>query len=133
MKRRHFVFNLLALTIGAFLKACTTLKTAEIETGVIFKLSEFPDLMNVGGIAVVKIRNDEFVVIRTSAETLAVLSNKCTHRGCILNFNSSSGFECRCHGSGFDLHGNVTRGPAVRPLERLASRLDKENGIFVLF
>lgn len=46
------------------------------------------------------------------------LSARCTHLGCIVNFNSAERtWDCPCHGSRFDpVDGSVLEGPAVRPL-----------------
>ena len=49
-------------------------------------------------------------------ELWAVLST-CSHRGCEVK-KLRTKFECPCHGSEYDLDGNVTRGPAPSPLER---------------
>jgi Rieske Fe-S protein len=39
--------------------------------------------------------------------------------GCLLRFNASeTSWDCPCHGSRFDVDGNVLEGPAVRPLKR---------------
>lgn len=46
---------------------------------------------------------------------LAAISTTCTHLGCIVGL-SETGFACPCHGSRFDQDGNVTGGPAPRPL-----------------
>ncbi|HBY58786.1 MAG TPA: hypothetical protein DEH78_03125 [Solibacterales bacterium] len=46
---------------------------------------------------------------------LAAISTTCTHLGCIIGL-SETGFACPCHGSRFDQDGNVTGGPAPRPL-----------------
>jgi Rieske Fe-S protein len=47
------------------------------------------------------------------------VSLRCTHLGCLLRFNSAeTSWDCPCHGSRFDVDGNVLEGPAVRPLER---------------
>ncbi len=46
---------------------------------------------------------------------LAALSTTCTHLGCIVRL-SDTGFACPCHGSRFDQDGQVTGGPAPRPL-----------------
>jgi len=44
-----------------------------------------------------------------------VVAAKCTHRGCIVDFDASSKtWECPCHGSRYRLRdGLVVRGPAV--------------------
>jgi len=46
---------------------------------------------------------------------LAAISTTCTHLGCIIGL-SETGFACPCHGSRFDQDGNVTGGPAPKPL-----------------
>ena len=46
---------------------------------------------------------------------VAAISTTCTHLGCIVGL-SETGFACPCHGSRFDQDGNVTGGPAPRPL-----------------
>ncbi len=42
----------------------------------------------------------------------------CTHRGCELSALPQS-YDCPCHGSRFDLLGEVLQGPAEKPLARL--------------
>jgi cytochrome b6-f complex iron-sulfur subunit len=49
-------------------------------------------------------------------ELTAVLST-CSHSGCEVR-KVGTKFECPCHGSEYDLQGNVLRGPAPEPLER---------------
>jgi len=46
---------------------------------------------------------------------LAAISTTCTHLGCIVGV-ADTGFACPCHGSRFDQDGNVTGGPAPKPL-----------------
>ena len=46
---------------------------------------------------------------------MAAISTTCTHLGCIVGI-SDTGFACPCHGSRFDQDGNVTGGPAPKPL-----------------
>jgi hypothetical protein len=42
---------------------------------------------------------------------------RCTHQGCVLRKDRALGtWDCPCHGSRFDEHGNVIQGPANRPL-----------------
>jgi cytochrome b6-f complex iron-sulfur subunit len=55
------------------------------------------------------------VCIVRDGNKLAAISTTCTHLGCIIGL-SDTGFACPCHGSRFDQDGNVTGGPAPRPL-----------------
>ncbi len=55
------------------------------------------------------------------------LSTICTHLGCTPNWlDSDKKFKCPCHGSGFKITGVNFEGPAPRPLERFAIKV--ENG-----
>jgi len=53
-----------------------------------------------------------------SESGFTALSLTCTHLGCTLE-SDETGFACPCHNSQFDINGNVTHGPAVKPLRSL--------------
>ena len=55
------------------------------------------------------------VCIVREGNKVAAISTTCTHLGCIIGL-SDTGFACPCHGSRFDTDGNVTGGPAPKPL-----------------
>ena len=58
-------------------------------------------------------------VFRDESGALHAVSLRCTHLGCLLRFNSAErSWDCPCHGSRFDVDGEVLEGPASRPLER---------------
>ena len=57
---------------------------------------------------------------------IKVFSISCTHLGCVLNVENDK-FICPCHGSMFDLSGNVLKGPALKPLKQLEYKIEKEN------
>jgi menaquinol-cytochrome c reductase iron-sulfur subunit len=58
---------------------------------------------------------------------VTVFSPICPHLGCRYNWNSANRhFECPCHGSVYAQDGKVLGGPAPRPLDTLATRI--ENG-----
>ncbi len=55
---------------------------------------------------------------------LSAISIICTHLGCIPNWlDNDRKFKCPCHGSGFTPPGINFEGPAPRPLERFAIRV----------
>jgi len=60
------------------------------------------------------------------------LSAVCTHLGCITRFRSEQRvIACPCHGSVFDLEGNVVHGPAPRPLQWLDVTEDPAGNLVV--
>jgi cytochrome b6-f complex iron-sulfur subunit len=60
-------------------------------------------------------RDVERVCIVRDGNRMAAISTTCTHLGCIVSI-SDTGFACPCHGSRYDQDGNVTGGPAPKPL-----------------
>lgn len=61
---------------------------------------------------------DEHIAIVNDGASLCALDLRCTHLGCTVK-GTPEGFACPCHGSRFTSTGEVTRGPAPRPLRRL--------------
>jgi cytochrome b6-f complex iron-sulfur subunit len=52
---------------------------------------------------------------------LTALWQRCVHLGCrVPSCGSSQGFECPCHGSKYNRHGEYEAGPAPRNLDRFA-------------
>jgi Rieske Fe-S protein len=68
--------------------------------------------------AIVRQREEKLAVYRDNDGGLHALSAACTHLGCVVAWNSAEkSWDCPCHGSRFDVHGEVLHGPAVKPLE----------------
>ena len=62
------------------------------------------------------------IVIRTATgstpSAFVALSLICTHMGCTVNYDQSSeSFKCPCHGSEYNVDGQVTQGPAPSALK----------------
>jgi cytochrome b6-f complex iron-sulfur subunit len=56
---------------------------------------------------------------------LMALWQKCVHLGCrVPDCPSSQGFECPCHGSKYNYHGEYEQGPAPRNLDRFTVSVD---------
>lgn len=59
-----------------------------------------------------------FFLCRLKDGGFIAVSSKCTHLGCIIQFNySHDRFECPCHASAFQKNGKVIKSPATRPLD----------------
>lgn len=54
-------------------------------------------------------------LLRPSTDTFLAFLAACTHQGCPIT-PADSGFRCPCHGSTFDGNGQITGGPATKPL-----------------
>ena len=48
------------------------------------------------------------------------LTAVCTHRGCLVLSEGTTGYGCPCHDSAYNFQGEVTEGPAKLPLKHLA-------------
>ena len=59
-------------------------------------------------------------IVKTQNSMYALWA-KCTHLGCTPSWVSvEKRFKCPCHGSNFDVEGDVIAGPAPKPLNRCA-------------
>lgn len=59
-----------------------------------------------------------------------VISAVCTHLGCIVR-QTADGFVCPCHGSKFDVAGNILSAPAPKPLPWLEVSLSPDGFVVV--
>ena len=62
---------------------------------------------------------------------LYAMSLVCTHLGCVVSKVRGGGFYCPCHGSRFDAHGTVVKGPAPRPLAHLELSVSPDGQLVV--
>ena len=60
----------------------------------------------------------KFYLVRLEGGGFLALSRTCTHLGCTVPWiEKEIKFACPCHGSAFDITGNVIAAPAPRPLD----------------
>jgi menaquinol-cytochrome c reductase iron-sulfur subunit len=64
-------------------------------------------------------------IVKGPDNSVTAFSPNCTHLGCGYRwFTAEQRFKCPCHGSIFDINGNVLGGPAPRSLDRLETKID---------
>ena len=64
-------------------------------------------------------------VVKLDAHNVVAYSPSCTHLGCAYHWDDQQGvFVCPCHTSLFSMDGKVMSGPAPRPLDRYAIKMD---------
>ncbi|GAC1415600.1 MAG: FAD-dependent oxidoreductase [Actinomycetota bacterium] len=70
---------------------------------------------------------EKVAAYREPGGTLHAVSAKCTHMGCIVEWNNAkTTWDCPCHGSRFAPDGGIIEGPATKPLENFLDRESDE-------
>jgi glycine/D-amino acid oxidase-like deaminating enzyme/nitrite reductase/ring-hydroxylating ferredoxin subunit len=70
-----------------------------------------------GEAAIMKIQGDNVAAFKDEQGRVHAVSAVCSHMGCIVGWNETDRtWDCPCHGSRFELTGEVIHGPATRPL-----------------
>lgn len=77
------------------------------------------------GVVSTKFKERNGVWIVNGKEGIYALVAVCTHLGCSPNWFEDEGiFKCPCHGSNFNIDGDVIAGPAPEPLYRAAVKVN---------
>jgi menaquinol-cytochrome c reductase iron-sulfur subunit len=64
-------------------------------------------------------------VVKKDDQSVVAYTPSCTHLGCAYHWDEEHKyFLCPCHTSAFSIDGKVLMGPAPRPLDRYAIRID---------
>lgn len=72
--------------------------------------------------------SDPPAVLLHTENGFSALSLVCTHLGCTVE-GDTQGFTCPCHGSRYDKDGNVTHGPAQKPLRILRVEVTEDGNL----
>ncbi|MDG6905900.1 MAG: ubiquinol-cytochrome c reductase iron-sulfur subunit [Nitrososphaerota archaeon] len=71
------------------------------------------------------------ILIKKSDGTVSAMSMLCTHVCCQCEYSGAANeIYCPCHGSIFDISGNVLRGPAQQPLPSVELSIDSNGNVF---
>jgi glycine/D-amino acid oxidase-like deaminating enzyme/nitrite reductase/ring-hydroxylating ferredoxin subunit len=89
----------------------------EMAAGWLSRKAKSCDSLAAGEAAILKIGGDRVAAFRDERGTVHAVSAVCTHLGCLVGWNETDRtWDCPCHGSRFELSGEVIHGPATRPL-----------------
>jgi Rieske Fe-S protein len=126
----------LALISGVGLSGCGAKQTPAGQVGTSasgngltldLNLPENQALAEVGGTLALEsnaLDSSGIFVYRSSDTEVDAMSRKCTHMGCKVAAFVNGVAKCPCHGSQFDLNGQVVNGPAAKPLTRYRATLE---------
>lgn len=135
MSRRYFLEILGLGSIGIVTVGSAVLSASYLSPNVVkepptrFKIGT-PANFSPGSVTLVEDQN--VFIVRAKEGYFFTLSATCTHLGCIANWKSDEGIiACPCHGSKFNREGDVTGGPAPRPLPRFEISLDDQGFLVV--
>lgn len=96
-------------------------------------LDLYPELSVIGGYKVFETNAlGNYTLVRISAAFFKAYSHICTHNGCTIALEARKMYSCSCHGSEFDFEGNVTHGPAMRPLDLLTATFNATDNVVVI-
>ncbi|MFQ5766536.1 MAG: ubiquinol-cytochrome c reductase iron-sulfur subunit [Acidobacteriota bacterium] len=133
-KRRRFCQWLGAAACATASAGAGLLSVDYIDPRVLFEpptrfTLEPPEAVAVGSVLV---DESHHVYVLRSSQGFWALSSVCTHLGCITRYRPEERIiACPCHGSRFSLDGEVTAGPAPRPLRWLQMDLSPKGEITV--
>lgn len=83
------------------------------------RADETPEEVAAGTGRVLRVDGEHRAVHRTGGGRLVQLSAVCPHMKCLVQWNPSAHtWDCPCHGSRFDIEGQVIEGPALAGLAR---------------
>lgn len=128
--RRTFLAQSAILAAAAALAACGAgggVTAPPLSGGATIKVSDYPALANVGGVALVNVSGSPLAIVHTDASTYLALSRICPHQGSVVNF-TGNGFLCPNHGAQFTETGTWVGGQRTSNLRSYPTTFDSITG-----
>jgi len=134
--RRTFLAQSAILAAGALLAACAaggdaTAPGTTLTSTTDIKVSDFPALASVGGVALVNVSGNPLAIVRTSDTTFLALSRICPHQGSTIN-PTGSGFYCPGHGAQFSSTGQWVGGQRTSNMRSYSTTYDAAAGTITI-
>lgn len=74
---------------------------------------------------------DKYIIVNSDNQ-ITVFSSHCSHLGCKIDKMENGKLVCPCHGSEYDLHGEVLKGPAYKNLTKLSSSVSDDGKSLII-
>ena len=74
--------------------------------------------------------HENFIITKNNS-SMKIFSSKCSHLGCRITRMEENEFVCPCHGSRYNLSGDVIKGPAQKSLKLL--QVEKDNNKIIIY
>jgi Rieske Fe-S protein len=89
-----------------------------VNARVIVPMNQLPDLATPNSYVKLYVNDyaNPIILFQREGKGIAAVLSTCAHSGCEVR-KARAKFECPCHGSEYDLHGNVLKGPASEALD----------------
>ena len=130
LSRRAFVSQAVLAAAAAALAACGggADATAPSTIGATIRVSDYPALANVGGVALASVNGASLAIVRTSTTQFLALSRVCPHEAGRID-PVSSGFLCQKHGARFSATGAWTGGQRTSSMRAYPTSYDASTGV----
>lgn len=111
-----------------------TIQTAPKNNIITLNIDSSSPLSTAGNAVLLQYSNGNLLVDRPDQNSFNALSAICTHQGCLITGydSSSKNFVCPCHGSTYNLYGQVVTGPAQRALPQYQTQFNNNQLNIVL-
>lgn len=98
--------------------------TKSIATGFLKRIAPVPEELlgvEVGEGKIINYNGRKIGVYKNENGDYFCINPVCAHLKCSLSFNEAEKtWDCQCHGSRYDIKGNILEGPAVNPLDKIS-------------
>jgi Rieske Fe-S protein len=130
--RRTFLVQSGILAAITALNACGSLGGSDVTAPSIpsnssIRVSDYPALASVGGVAMVTLGSAPVAVVRTGTSSFLALSRVCPHQGGIVQLGQND-FVCPVHGATYSLSGQWIGGQRANSLHQYTTSYDATTG-----
>lgn len=127
LSRRDFLAAGTAAALTTLLAACGDGATAPVSINATVRVSDYPALANVGGMARLSGTSTPVAVVRSATATFRAFSLVCPHEAGSVGI-SGAGFLCSNHGATFNASGTWTGGQRTTNLREFQVVFDATAG-----